>query len=326
LSMLPSLSSKTVDLSSFSWNGSGNVHFNLQGIDADNLVDALLEKPHLLKFFDEPSLDRGLVYNHASFTQGKYIVISRDGDYEIALESEGTNVVKNLIVVEENVHCRILFRLKGNGELHLANTISVKPGGNCSLGFFNNFGGKGIFFNRSFVFQDGVFDLSQASFHSFSRIFHETYLLGDRASGNIFDLYRCDGALDLNARVYCKGKHQKSLILSKGIVFGEGKVYFEGYAKIDKGAEHADLFVGQHALIMNLGAKAFLVPNLEIEHHQVKAGHSASVQQFDEEKLFYLQSRGLNEDQSKSLMIEGFLRSVLEKMNPLLQEAVRGRI
>ena len=130
----------------------------------------------------------------------------------------------------------------------------------------------------------------------------------------------------MSSRVYCKARYNKSLVLSKGIVSGNGKVLFEGYAKIDQHADDADIFVGEHAIVMNKGAKANLVPNLEIENNNVKAGHAASVQQFDDEKLFYMQSRGLEENEAKKLLIDGFLDSLIEKMDFSMQEEIRKRL
>lgn len=82
--------------------------------------------------------------------------------------------------------------------------------------------------------------------------------------------------------------------------------HIEGNWKIEKGANGANAYFSHHTLLLSEDAKAKTSPNLEIKTDDVKAGHSASVGKIDEDALFYLLSRGLDEISARTLLVEGF--------------------
>ncbi len=90
--------------------------------------------------------------------------------------------------------------------------------------------------------------------------------------------------------------------------------YF-GLIRIEKHTHESDGHLSHDTMLLSKQAKSKSVPALEIEANDVKAGHSASVGQVDEETIFYLCSRGLSEEQARELMIEGFFESLLEQIN-----------
>jgi len=60
--------------------------------------------------------------------------------------------------------------------------------------------------------------------------------------------------------------------------------------------------------LLNEGARADAIPNLEIQTDEVKCSHAATVSSIPEEQLFYLQSRGLNLQTAQDLIVSGFLK------------------
>ena len=67
-------------------------------------------------------------------------------------------------------------------------------------------------------------------------------------------------------------------------------------------------------MIMGKDALADAIPGLEISTNEVKATHSASVAQINQEEIFYLMSRGISEDDSKKLIIVGFFEPLVERI------------
>jgi Fe-S cluster assembly protein SufD len=62
------------------------------------------------------------------------------------------------------------------------------------------------------------------------------------------------------------------------------------------------------------GARADSVPNLEIETGEIEgAGHASASGRFDDEQLFYLQARGISEDEARRLVVLGFLVDILQR-------------
>ena len=106
-----------------------------------------------------------------------------------------------------------------------------------------------------------------------------------------------------------KEKNTKGNILVKGIVRNNGSAKLDGMIKIDKTGAGADSILTEHVMLLDPGAHATANPELEIENNDVSSTHAASVSQIDENKLFYLMSRGIPKDDAKNLIVEGFLES-----------------
>ena len=70
-----------------------------------------------------------------------------------------------------------------------------------------------------------------------------------------------------------------------------------------------------HAILLSPDARSDAIPGLEILTNDVKATHSASVSQIDEEQIFYMMSRGLSEDESKKFIVMGFLEPAISRIN-----------
>jgi len=67
--------------------------------------------------------------------------------------------------------------------------------------------------------------------------------------------------------------------------------------------------------VLTDGARADSVPNLEIETGEVVgAGHASTTGRFDDEQLFYLQSRGITEDEARRLVVRGFFADLLARI------------
>jgi hypothetical protein len=74
-----------------------------------------------------------------------------------------------------------------------------------------------------------------------------------------------------------------------------------------------------HAILLNKGSIADAIPGLEIETNEVKATHSASVSQIDEEQIFYLMCRGLDRESAKREIVNGFVEPLSRKMGPFIR-------
>jgi FeS assembly protein SufD len=102
--------------------------------------------------------------------------------------------------------------------------------------------------------------------------------------------------------------------IAKGVVKDRARSIFKGMIRIDKNAKNSRAYLAEHAMILGKDALADAIPGLEIETNEVKATHSASVSQINEEEIFYLMSRGLSKDNAKKLIIVGFFEPVVERI------------
>jgi Fe-S cluster assembly protein SufB/Fe-S cluster assembly protein SufD len=98
------------------------------------------------------------------------------------------------------------------------------------------------------------------------------------------------------------------------VVKDKAKAIFKGMIRIEANAKNSRAYLAEHAMILSKDALADAIPGLEIETNDVKATHSASVAQIDEEEIFYLMARGLSEDEAKKLIIVGFFEPLVERI------------
>ena len=103
----------------------------------------------------------------------------------------------------------------------------------------------------------------------------------------------------------------KSDITTRSIVTDRAKVINRGLIRINENAAHSSGYQKQDALILSEESEADAVPNLEIHNHDVKCSHGSTIGQIDEEQLFYLMSRGLDRQQAKQKIIEGYFTPLL---------------
>ncbi len=111
------------------------------------------------------------------------------------------------------------------------------------------------------------------------------------------------------------GKHTRGRILSNNVLMDKSDSVFKGMIRIGKEAKNSSAYLAGHAILLSPDARSDAIPGLEILTNDVKATHSASVSQIDEEQIFYMMSRGLSEDESKKLIVLGFLEPAISRIN-----------
>jgi len=112
-------------------------------------------------------------------------------------------------------------------------------------------------------------------------------------------------------------------ILFKGALRDNSRLGFEGIIKVDHGAQRTDSYLTMNTLFLSEGARANSIPGLEILADDVKCSHAATVGTVQEDQMFYLMSRGINEIEAEKLIVGGFFEPVIMEM-PL--ESVRQRL
>ena len=88
----------------------------------------------------------------------------------------------------------------------------------------------------------------------------------------------------------------------------------EGLATILPGAKGAKTWLGARIVSLSPSAKGEATPSLEILENDVQAGHAATVGRVSEEELFYLMSRGLSRKSARQLIVQGFIKDVIEAL------------
>ncbi|WP_458720494.1 SufB/SufD family protein [Candidatus Nitrosocosmicus sp. R] len=126
-------------------------------------------------------------------------------------------------------------------------------------------------------------------------------------------------SFDISSNLDHIGFSSRGKVLVKSIVKDAAKSLFKGMIKIRKDAQASESYLAGHAILLNKGAQADAIPGLEIETNEVKATHSASVSQIDEEQIFYLMCKGLDRESAKREIINGFVEPLSRKMGPFIR-------
>lgn len=100
---------------------------------------------------------------------------------------------------------------------------------------------------------------------------------------------------------------QEGVVEIRAVVEDGGLFKGKGTIVIAKNVAAINAFLSFKVLLLGKNARAEVEPELEIDSNDVKASHSASIGQIDEEQLFYLMSRGLNRQESVKMIIKAFL-------------------
>ena len=154
---------------------------------------------------------------------------------------------------------------------------------------------------------------------------------GQGSSADLSGLYFATSGQHLEHRIHVDHNiaNAKSRVNYKGALSGQdARTVWIGDVFIHKGADGTDTYELNRNLLLTDGARADSVPNLEIETGEiVGAGHASTTGRFDDEQLFYLQSRGIPADIARRLVIRGFFAEIVTKLkNEAIEERIMDRI
>lgn len=122
----------------------------------------------------------------------------------------------------------------------------------------------------------------------------------------------CTSREKYNITVYHQAKNTESFVRTGGVNIQDGTIDFHVSGIVPNGKTES--IVNQNNQIINFTEqKCSIYPNLFIDEYDVSANHSAWIGKFNEEQLFYLQSRGLSEEDANRLLVKGFLLSNLKQ-------------
>ena len=120
--------------------------------------------------------------------------------------------------------------------------------------------------------------------------------------------------MDHHTRVSHDAPHTTSRELYKGVLGGKASAVFNGRIVIREGAMGVDAGQTNNNLLLSDKALVNTNPELEIFADDVKAQHGATIGQIEDEPLFYLRSRGIEEGDARRLLIEGFAGAMIDKI------------
>ncbi len=141
-------------------------------------------------------------------------------------------------------------------------------------------------------------------------------LKGDNSVGEFYSVAVTNNRqqADTGTKMIHLGKNTRSTIISKGISAGYSHNSYRGLVKVGKNADNAHNFSQCDSLLMGDKCGAHTFPYLEVENPTAKVEHEATTSKIGEDQLFYLQQRGLSEEDAINLIVNGYCKEVFNEL------------
>jgi len=170
---------------------------------------------------------------------------------------------------------------------------------------------------------------------SYARVRTDSELTGRGATSNLLAAYfgDADQMHDFRTLQDHAAPRTTSKLLFKGAVQDESHAVYSGLIRVRKGAAGTDAEQTNRNLVLDAGARADSVPNLEIEENDVRCTHASAVGPVDEDQRYYLEARGVPPEVAERLIVLGFFDDVIAHrhapvpaLRPLLRAAVADKL
>jgi Fe-S cluster assembly protein SufB len=141
-------------------------------------------------------------------------------------------------------------------------------------------------------------------------------LRGDNSEGEFYSVALTNNhqQADTGTKMQHIGDNTRSKIISKGISAGQSHNSYRGLVEVSKRCENARNYTECDSMLMGDRCGAHTFPYIEVANDTAQVEHEATTSRIGEEQLFYLQQRGLEEEDAISMIISGFCEEVLEEL------------
>jgi len=306
-----------------------------KGLVISSIEDAIKNNFELVKKSLEISNsknDKFTALNNAAFNSGIFIHIPKNLILETpihiltCLSNDGISIIsRNIVFADENSKGTIvqeLYSTKSDHQqayLELFNT-NAAPNSHLDVTTLQLMDQSSVAFStkRTDIGQDATVNWYSGLFGSvLSRYQTEYYLNGSGASTNDSEVIfgNKEQSFDIQTNVNHEAPSTEGRVVEKSILRNKSKSLFKGMIRIKENAGKSNSFLSGRSILLDKDAKSDAIPGLEIFTNDVKATHSASVAQIDEEQIFYLKTRCLSHEEAERTIVEGFLEPLSRKMS-----------
>ncbi|MCH7757223.1 MAG: Fe-S cluster assembly protein SufD [Thaumarchaeota archaeon] len=306
-----------------------------KGLIISSIEDAIKNNPDLVKKSLESSdskNDKFTALNNAAFNSGIFIHIPKnlilDKPIHIltCLSDDGISIIsRNIVYADESCEGTIVQELystkseKQQAYLELFNT-NVASNAQLDVTTLQMMNQSTVNFctRRTDLGQDAKVNWYSGLFGAIlSRYQIEYNLNGSGASANDSEVIfgNNEQSFDIQININHEAPATEGRVVEKSILRNKSKSLFKGMIRIKENAKKSNSFLSGRSILLDKDAKSDSIPGLEILTNDVKATHSATVAQIDEEQLFYLETRCLSHDEAEKTIIEGFLEPLSRKMS-----------
>jgi Fe-S cluster assembly protein SufB len=277
--------------------------------------------------------------NSAVFSDGSFVYVPKGVRCPMELSTyfrinaRGTGQFeRTLIIADEGAYVSYLEGCtapqRDENQLHAANVELVAlKGATIKYSTVQNWypgdeDGKGGIYN--FVTKRGICrgDNSKISWtqvetgSSITWKYPSVILKGDNSNAEFYSVALTTNKqqADTGTKMVHIGKNTKSNIVSKGISAGRGSNTYRGLVQIQKGAENARNYTQCDSMLMGNKCGAHTFPYIDVRNPTAMVEHEATTTRIGEDQIFYLNQRGISEEDAVSMIVNGFCKEVLAEL------------
>ncbi len=297
--------------------------------------DALKNHPDIFKKYFNKLVkydeNKYTALNGAVWSGGTFIYVPKGVAIDRPLQSYFRLNTKNmgqfertLIIVDDDSHvhymegCTAVYH--STNSLHAA-VVEIYVGKNASCRYTTIQNWANNIYNlvtkRAIVDENGTMEWIDGNIGSKTNMKYPSCILkGKNAKGNCISIAVASKGQfqDAGAKMIHLAPNTTSKIISKSIAANGGVSNYRGTVKINKNAFNSKSIVKCDTIILDDDSKSDTIPKNIVENNTSYLEHEATVSKLDEEKLFYLMSRGLDEERAKELLIIGFIDEFRENL------------
>jgi Fe-S cluster assembly protein SufB len=331
------------------------IELEKKGVLFLGMDDGLAKHPEIVKEYFGTSIpyndNKFAALNTAVWSGGSFIYVPPGVHVDMPLQAYFRINAKNvgqfertLIIVDEGAYVHYVegctAPIYSSDSLHSAVVeIFVKKGGRCRYTTIQNWSNNvyNLVTKRAMAGERATMEWVDGNLGSkVTMKYPAVYLTGPGAHGEILSIaFAGKGQqLDAGGKVVHVAPNTTSRIVSKSISKGGGRASYRGLLKVYEGADNCKSNVVCDALLLDDASRSDTYPYIEIDAQDVTIGHEASVSKVGEEQLFYLMSRGIDEQMANTMVVNGFIEPLVKElpmeyaieMNRLIQLQMEGSI
>jgi Fe-S cluster assembly protein SufD len=316
---------------------------NIPGVSVENLGNAFSAKNEtVLKHLSSLANNHGdalTSWNTAAWTHGVFVNVPDNTNidepiviYHIANATAGEIIAvnRNLFAIGKNSQVTIVEKFDSTGDanhfLNLVSEVVVDENGGLEYYSIQNDNNNRFQHSLTEIHQKNSSRVNTYSFTLNGKFYRNNLHLsldGEGIESHMYGLYLLSGDTlgDNHTVVDHKKANSYSNELYKGIMDDSSRGVFNGKIFVRPNAQKTNAFQANRNILLSDKATINTKPQLEIWADDVKCSHGCTTGQLDEEALFYLQSRGINKDTARAMMLYAFAGELIEKIkNPLIRE------
>ncbi|MCZ4500720.1 MAG: sufB, partial [Marmoricola sp.] len=269
--------------------------------------------------------------NTATWSGGSFIYIPKGVHVDIPLQAYFRINTENmgqfertLIIVDEGAYVHYVegctAPIYSSDSLHSAVVeIIVKKGGRCRYTTIQNWSNNvyNLVTKRSDCEAGATMEWVDGNIGSkLTMKYPAIYLMGEHAKGETLSIaFAGEGQhQDAGAKMVHAAPHTSSSILSKSVARGGGRTSYRGLIQINEGAYGSKSNVLCDALLVDQISRSDTYPYVDIREDDVSMGHEASVSKVSDDQLFYLMSRGMEQDEAMAMIVRGFVEPIAKEL------------